>query len=216
MITKLDIYKESILVPRNIENRKDKLNQQNLKLLSQEIIEGDLILDEFILSLPSSNINIKRINGSLIARRLSGFYSFPEWFKNLEITGNFIYENMGLESLKNMPPVIGGNINISFNELETLEYCNETINGDFNCSYNELTSIEDGPKYVKFNYNCSSNYLESLKGAPEKINGNFNCNENKLKSLKDGPKVVKLNYYCNNNIVKLNKPDDVVNDNFYN
>ena len=47
--------KENILVPRNIEGRKEKLQQNNIKLLSQEIIEDELEDRQYVIGTKSTD-----------------------------------------------------------------------------------------------------------------------------------------------------------------
>jgi hypothetical protein len=46
MITKLKIFKENILVPRNLEGREEKFKKQQARLFQQEIITGDINIDK--------------------------------------------------------------------------------------------------------------------------------------------------------------------------
>ena len=78
----------NILVPRNIEGRKEKLKQINIKLLSQEVIDGDLDLDESFMDIDPKFVKLKKVNGYVW---LTGgkWTEISEWLKDVEITGSF-------------------------------------------------------------------------------------------------------------------------------
>ena len=139
----------SILVPRNIEGRKDKLNQINIKLLQQEVIDDELLVDESFKDIDPSLVKVKEINGDLLLR---DWTSIPTWFKNIKVNGNFVCAHL---------------------KLTTLENCPKIINKGFSCSGNELTSLEGGPKYVGTNYWCSGNKVKLHPPNDCKIIGNF-------------------------------------------
>jgi len=150
---------ENLLVPRNLEGRKEKLKQINIKLLSQEVIDGDISLDEFFMDIDPKFVKLKNVNGNVI---LSGEHwtEIPEWLKNVEIGGSFRCYNNKLTTLKNCPRKIGGSFYCAFNKLSSLEGCPETIEGNFWCDNNQLISLE---------------------GCPENIGGDFWCYVNKVK-----------------------------------
>ena len=79
---------ENLLVPRNLEGRKEKLKQMNIKLLSQEVIDGDLTLDESFMDIDAKFVKLKKVNGNVW---LTGgeWTEIPEWLKDVEVTGNF-------------------------------------------------------------------------------------------------------------------------------
>ena len=134
MITKINLFKESILVPRNLEGRKDKLRQINYKLLQQEIIDGNLTIDDSF-DFKAHQVKVKQINGDVDLY----LNYIPEWLSTVIINGNFYCSNCNLTSLKNCPQI---------------------IKGYFNCSRNELDSLEYGPKEVGDSYWCYSNKVE--------------------------------------------------------
>ena len=159
---------ENILVPRNIEGRKEKLKQMNIKLLSHQVIGGDLILDGSFMDIDPKFVKLKKVNGSVW---LSGglWTEIPEWLKNVEIEGGF---------------------SCSFNKLTTLKNCPQVIGGSFYCSLNNLTSLEGCAKNIGSNFWCINNLLISLEGCPKIIGGIFCCYGNKVKlELRDYMKV---------------------------
>jgi hypothetical protein len=159
---------ENLLVPRNIEGRKETLKQLNIKLLSQEVIDGDLILDESFMDIDPKFVKLKEVNGNI---RLIGdqWTEIPEWLKDVEIKGNFSCPSNKLTSLKNCP---------------------QKIEGSFYCYNNQLISLEGCPKNIEGNFWCHNNKLTSLKGCPDNIEGDFYCDDNK--SELELPDYVKL------------------------
>jgi len=165
---------ENLLVPRNLEGRKEKLKQMNIKLLPQEVVDGDLILDESFMDIDAKFVKLKKVNDCVI---LTGglWTEIPEWLKNVEVLGYFSCAGNKLTTMKNCPAVIHGNINCADNKLITLEGSPEIINGNFHCSSNMLTSLKGCPKIINGSFSCSYNKLTSLEGCPETINGNLYC-----------------------------------------
>ena len=108
---------ENLLVPRNIEGRKEKLKQMNIKLLSQEVIDGNLELDESFMDIDAKFVKLKKVNGSVWL--FGGKWTeIPEWLKDVEITKNFICSGNKLTLLKNCPQKIGGNFICSNNKVK--------------------------------------------------------------------------------------------------
>ena len=142
---------ENILVPRNLEGRKEKLKQMNTKLLSQEVIDGYLALDEFFMDIDVRFIKVKKVNGSvsLIGRQCT---EIPAWLKDVEITGIF---------------------GCSMNKLTTLNNCPQKIGEDFSCSFNQLTSLEYCPKNIKRNFYCYNNKAKLELPSYVKLKGEF-------------------------------------------
>lgn len=92
----------NLLVPRNIEGRKEKLKQMNIKLLSQEIINGNLDLDESFMDFDVKFIKFKKVNGYVWLK--GGLWTeIPEWLCNVEIGGSFRCSGNKLTTLKNCP-----------------------------------------------------------------------------------------------------------------
>jgi hypothetical protein len=159
---------ENLLVPRNIEGRKEKLKQLNTRLLSQELIDGDLDLDESFMDINPKFVKLKKVNGYVY---LNGeeWTEIPEWLKGIEIIGSF---------------------NCSRNKLTTLKNCPQNIGENFYCLYNNLVSLEGCPKNIKGDFDCSKNKLISLEGCPETIGGDFYCRKNKVElKLPDNIKI---------------------------
>ena len=180
---------ENILVPRNIEGRKEKLKQLNIKLLSQEVIDGDLELDESFMDIDVKFVKIKKVNGSV---RLNGgqWTEIPEWLKDIEITGSFDCSGNKLSTLKNCPQKIGKSFNCASNKLTSLEGCPENIIEELNCRANNLISLKGCPKNIGTSFDCVYNNLTSLEGCPEMIGKSIFCYGNKAKLIL--PTYVKL------------------------
>jgi hypothetical protein len=118
----------------------------NIRLLSQELIDGDLILDESFMDIDPKFIKFKKVNGCV---RLTGgqWTEIPVWLKDVEITGYFDCSENKLTSLKNCPQKIGRNFYCSANLLTSLDGCPENIGGDFHC-YDNKVKLKI-PDYVK-------------------------------------------------------------------
>jgi len=131
----------------------------NIRLLSQEVIDGDLKIDESFMDIDAKFVKLKKVNGDVT---LTGnqWTEIPEWLKDVKILGSFLCSDNKLTILKNCPQKIGG---------------------EFRCYNNELTSLEGCPKNIAGSFNCSWNKLTSLKGCPENIGGDFWCSDNKVK-----------------------------------
>ena len=159
MITNFKTFvNENLLVPRNLEGRKEKLKQMNIKLLSQEVINGGLDLDESFMDIDAKFVKLKKVNGFVW---LTGekWTEIPEWLKDVKITGNFY---------------------CSSNELITMKNCPQKIGDDLYCRDNNLISLEGCPEYIGGTFNCSNNKLTTLQYCPKKVGGNFICNNNKI------------------------------------
>ena len=127
----------NLLVPRNIEGRKEKLKQMNIRLISQEEIYGNLILDESFMDIDPKFVKLKKVNGGVLLLDAQ-WTEIPEWLKDVEITGNFDCSNNKLETLKNCPQNIGRYFSCSDNELISLGGCPEIIGVDFYCYGNKV------------------------------------------------------------------------------
>ena len=136
----------NLLVPRNLEGRKEKLKQMNIKLLSQEVIDGDLDLDKSFMDIDAKFVKLKKVNGYVL---LSGnkWTEIPVWLKDVDITGNFDCSNNKLVTLENCPQKIGCTLYCQHNLLASLEGCPEYIGGDFYCYLNTVKL--ELPEYVK-------------------------------------------------------------------
>lgn len=108
----------NILIPLRLEERKERLRQNNLRFLQQEVIDGDFIIDEFF-DFKKEQVKVKRIDGYVWLRELD---HFPEWMKGITINGVL---NCGVKSLK------------------TLENCPNIVNGNFFCYYHKNKFTED-------------------------------------------------------------------------
>jgi len=190
----------NLLVPRNLEGRKEKLKQMNIKLLSQEVIDGDLKLDESFMDIDAKFVKLKKVKGGVT---LTGgqWTEIPEWLKDVQIGLYFFCLSNKLTTMKNCPYKIGGSFDCSSNKLKSLEGCPENVEGNFWCSHNPLTSLKGCPKNIGWVFDCSYNQLESLEGCPENIGGKFYAYGNKYK-LKL-PDYVKLKGEFKNKINRL-------------
>ena len=199
---------ENILIPRNLEGRKEKRKQMNIKLLSQEVIDGDLILDGSFMNIDTKFVKIKKVNGTvwLTGRQWT---EIPEWLKDVEITGSFTCSFNKIKTLKNCTQKIGGTFSCANNKLISLKGCPKEIGGDFWCYNNLLTSLEGCPKNIERSFYCDNNLLTSLEGCSKNIQGIFSCNYNRLSSLEGCPNKIGRSFYCHHNAIKLELPDYV-------
>jgi len=140
----------NLLVPRNIEGRKEKLKQLNIRMLSQEVLDGNLVLDESFMGIDAKFVKLKKVNGDVFLRG-NQWTEIPEWLKNVEIKGFFSCSCNKLTTLKNCPHIIGVHFWCNNNLLISLEGCPETIRGYFDC-YGNKVKLEL-PDYVKLKGN---------------------------------------------------------------
>ena len=79
---------ENILIPRNLEGRKEKLKQMNIRLLSQEVIDGDLDIDDSFIDIDPKSVKLKKVTGYVSLSGVS-WEKIPVWLKNVKIIGFF-------------------------------------------------------------------------------------------------------------------------------
>ena len=163
---------ENLLVPRNLEGRKDKRKQINIKLLSQELIDVNLTLDESFMNIDPKFVKLKKVSGDvwLTGRQWT---EIPEWLKDVEITGTFSCTYNKLTTLKNCPQKIEGYFLCNNNELISLDGCPKEIGGDFDCAYNQLTSLEGCPEIVGENFYCRNNKIKLTLPDYVNLKGKF-------------------------------------------
>jgi len=143
---------ENLLVPRNLEGRKEKLKQMNIRMLSQEVIDGNLDLDESFMDIDAKFIKLKKVNGDVYLLG-NQWTEIPEWLKDMEIEGDF---------------------SCAHNKLTTLKNCPQKIEGNFSCTNNQLTTLKNGPDKIGRNFWCNNNLLISLEGCPKNVSKNLN------------------------------------------
>jgi hypothetical protein len=91
----------NILVPRNLEGRREKFIKLQARLFQQEVITGDINIDkDFYLDF--TNVKTKKIIGNVSIR----INKIPLWFKNIEIDGNFYCYTIGLTTLEGCPQIV--------------------------------------------------------------------------------------------------------------
>lgn len=134
MVKRFKMLRKNILVPRNIEGRKEKLRQDRIRLLSHEVIEGDLDIDDTFEAVPEEFIKIKEIRGELNLPVSTDY--IPSWLKNIKIYKDFCCSGLGLISLENCPQYVGGDFYCNDNSLISLEGCPKYIGGDIWCYRN--------------------------------------------------------------------------------
>ena len=157
MITSIKVYKETIFKPHNLAGRQQELREQTIKMLGQEILNGNLKVEPWMLDLDPSRVKVRKIDGYLDCRHL-GLTSLPTWFQSIEeVTGWF---------------------DCGDNKLTSLEGGPQTIGWSFYCSNNQLTSLEGGPQTVGGSFNCENNRLTSLEGLPKMIGRDLSCYNN--------------------------------------
>jgi hypothetical protein len=133
----------NILVPRNLEGRREKFIKLQARIFQQEIITGDVTIDkDFYLDF--QNIKTKKIIGDVYIN----INKIPLWLKDIEIDGNFYCDGAG---------------------LTTLEGCPEIVNGYFSCSNNYLTTLQGCPKYVGKSFWCRNNKVKFTKEDVKKL-----------------------------------------------
>jgi hypothetical protein len=141
MITKLKIFKENILVPRNLEGRREKFIKQQARLFQQEIITGDINIDKDFYH-DFQNVKTKKIIGDVSI----DINKIPLWFKDIEIDGDFECYNCNLTSLEGCPQIVNSSFYCSRNYLTSLEYCPKYVGKSFWCRNNNVKFTEDDIK----------------------------------------------------------------------
>jgi len=118
---------KDILIPRNIERRHEKLRQYNIQLLSQEVIEGDLIIDESFEGIPDELVKVNQIYGDV-----SLYLDYiPSWLKNIRIEGYLSLDYRRLTSLENCPQYVKDSFYLDCKNLKSLDGMPTYIGGDF-------------------------------------------------------------------------------------
>jgi hypothetical protein len=82
------------------------------------------------------------------------------------------------------------------NQLEKIPIQFGIVGGNFNLSYNNLTSLKGSPRKVGVNFYCNNNHLKSLEYGPVKVGNNYDCSDNDLLTLKGSPKKVVNWFSC--------------------
>lgn len=109
--------KSEILVPRNLEGRKEKLHRDLIRLLGQEVIEGDLIVDRSFESIPLEAIKVKEVKGNIV---LWFYTNIPSWLKDVKISGDLDCHRCDLDSIENRPEHIGGELILCYHNWKKL------------------------------------------------------------------------------------------------
>jgi len=183
MITSIKVFKE-VFKPHNLAARQQELREQTIKMLGQEVVDGDLIVEPWVLELNFDKIRIKHIKGDLDIHNLK-LNEIPEWISLIKIDGDFDCSINNLLDLKNSPKTLLGSFYCNTNTLTSLKGCTKMIGKSFVCRNNKLTSLEGGPEWVGNDYICSENNLKSVNGIADKINGDFICKNNSIKLFKN-------------------------------
>ena len=207
MITKIKQFRETIFKPHNLAGRQQELREQMYKTLGQEILNGDLKVEPWMLDLDPSRVKVRKIVGNLECRFLD-LTSLPAWFQSIEeVTGWFDCSDNQLTSLEGSPETVGGSFRCDNNRLTSLEGSPQTVGGWFYCYSNKLTSLEGGPQTVGGSFSCSNNQLTSLEGCPQTVGGSFYYHSNKLTSLQGLPKKIGRDLWCYNNAKQFTDAD---------
>ena len=207
MITSIKVYKETIFKPHNLAGRQQELREQMRKRLGQEILNGNLKVEPWMLDLDPSRIKVRKIVGNLDCSEL-GLTSLPTWFQLIEeVTGWFECGDNKLTSLEGGPQTVGRLFWCDNNRLTSLKGSPQTVGGSFDCSDNQLTSLEGSPQTVGESFDCSNNQLTSLVGCPQTVGWSFLCYNNKLTSLQGLPKQISKDLWCYNNAKQFTEID---------
>jgi len=173
MITSIKVFKE-VFKPYNLAGRQQELREQMYKTLGQEILNGDLKVEPWMIDLDPSRVKVRKIDGNLDCRFL-GLTSLPVWFQSIkEVTGSFDCINNRLTSLEGGPQTVGRSFWCDNNRLTSLEGGPQTVGGSFWCYNNQLTSLEDLPKKIGRDvlcYNNAKQFSETDIPSTTKIGG---------------------------------------------
>ena len=170
-----------------------------------EFIKGKWEIDEWT-GLVNVNGNFKGFVNARISDPILGNFM---GIKFGEVKGNFdISSNWGIKSLAGCPESVTGNFMCNSTGIETLEGGPSYAGGNYdanNCTY--LVSLEGAPRKIDGNFQVGihgtsverTGKIESLNGGPVIVGGDFDCKNNNLNSLKGGPKEVGGKYVCSGN-----------------
>jgi hypothetical protein len=174
---------------------------QSVKHGSWEVNEktGKIDVDGSVNAKPSDD-EYKEIDENKIGfGRVTGDFEWSS-FQDLEdlslmpreVGYDFSISSCYVESCKNFPDEVGGNIDLSFlSKLGSLEGLPEEVNGDLDLQYSKVKSLKGSPKKVKGSYSVHRSEIIDLVGSPEEIGKNFKAGDNEsLISLKGFPEVV--------------------------
>lgn len=125
-----------------------------------------------------------------------------------KVSGDFIFRNCGLNSLKNCPIEVGGHFDVSGNNLENLMNGPRYVGGMYNCSNNLITSLEGSPDMIRGDFDCSDNFLSDLSYCPGRIKGTLDCSNNPIQNLNDAPKCHIVGNKRQRNVIKLRDEGD--------
>jgi hypothetical protein len=132
-------------------------------------------------------------------------YGMLENLKNcpIKVVGLFQIYNCGLKSLEGMPEeIVSGSIYLSRNNLKTLEFFTQDTNniGALAINNNKLTSLNGlNISNINGSFNCSNNQLTSLESAPQTIWGGLFADGNPLTTTDGFPKFVAGDVYVSKN-----------------
>jgi len=206
MITSIKVFKE-VFKPYNLAGRQQELREQMYKTLGQSVLNGNLIVEPWMIDLDPSRVKVKKIDGDLNCRFLD-LTSLPVWFQSIEeVTGWFDCRNNRLTSLEGGPQTVEGSFYCYSNKLTSLEGSPQTVGWSFDCSDNQLTSLEGSPQTVGGSFLCYNNKLTSLEGGPQIVRGDFYCDNNKLTSLEGLSKEIGRDVWCYNNAKQFTETD---------
>ena len=173
-INNYKIFEKNLLIPRNVEGRKEKQLQMIYRLLQQDVIDGDLDLDDVQIT----NLGkVKRINGELNLENNKTLKSLD----NLEYVKWLSAEESALEDLGNLKK-IEKKLYLRWNKnLKSLGKL-EIINGDF---WATETILEDLGNLKKVNGYISLKYNKKLKslGNLEYVGGELWLEKTNIEDL---------------------------------
>jgi len=128
------------------------------------------------------------------------------------ISGDFTCNNEKLtnESLKKLPTVVKGNLNLSGNHFTDLEDFDVDVKGGIDLSHNHLHELKNMPKVLDGMFDIGHNMLTTLEGSPEEVK-DFNCFGNWLKTAYGGPSKIHNKVLANSdNKYNRNRLDDKI------
>lgn len=131
---------KDILVPLRLEDRKIRQRQNSLRLLQQEVIDGDFVINKNFDEFTKEQTKVKVINGNVFLSL--SINHIPEWLSGVVINGDFNCTYNGLTTLKHCPNIIKGTFKCFNNFLTSLEHCPQEVHEDFRCYDNKIKFTE--------------------------------------------------------------------------
>lgn len=161
-----------------------------------------LLMDKWIIdgsSWKMDSKNIVHVKGSVKIKPtmdLKTTGTLP--FKFGEITGNFTATCCFLRNLVNFPDEIGGDIDVSHNNLKTLKGFPK-VTGNVNVSFNKNIDFNGIQEEINGDFHCSACDLVHLNFSPTRVKGSYFADGNSLKTFSSKIELIGVDLVLNDN-----------------